>query len=89
MLSWSLESLIHALHNYMENKIAEFIENGNLYLILGETEFKDPTTRKWIKAIQYKPLYGDMNRTYVRETTDFNKKFKTWDGDVELRKKNS
>ena len=73
----------------MENYIVEYSENGNLYLVLGETEFKDPTTRQWLRAVQYKPLYGDMSKTYVREVSDFSKKFKAIHEDVMLRKRDS
>ncbi len=70
----------------MKNYIVEYMETGDLYLVLGETKFKHPESRQWISAILYKPLYGDMGLTYVREISDFTEKFKTWSGDVAVRK---
>ena len=64
----------------IKNLIYEHLKTGNLYLVLGETEFKDPSTRTWVNAVLYKPLYGDMSKTYVRELTDFSEKFKVVQG---------
>lgn len=49
-------------------------KNGHKYAIVnqGVTRMKNPTTKEWIDAI----IYTDGKGFYVRDTSDFNKKFK-------------
>lgn len=49
-------------------------KNGHKYAIVsqGVTRMKNPTTKEWIDAI----IYTDGKGFYVREVSDFNKKFK-------------
>lgn len=49
-------------------------KNGHKYAIVnqGVTRMKNPTTKEWIDAI----IYTDGKGFYVREASDFNKKFK-------------
>ena len=49
-------------------------KNGHKYAIVnqGVTRMKNPTTKEWIDAI----AYTDGKGFYVREASDFNKKFK-------------
>ena len=49
-------------------------KNGHKYAIVnyGVTRMKDPTNGEWVDAI----VYTDGKGFYVRETSDFNKKFK-------------
>ena len=49
-------------------------KNGHKYAIVnqGVTRMKNPTTKEWIDAI----VYTDGKGFYVREASDFNKKFK-------------
>lgn len=70
----------------IKNLIFEHLKTGNLYLVLGEAELKNPSTRSWEDAVLYKPLYGDMSKTYVRELNDFVSKFKAVQG---IQKKES
>nr|DAU16024.1 MAG TPA: nucelotide kinase [Caudoviricetes sp.] len=49
-------------------------KNGHKYAIVnqGVTRMKNPTTKEWIDAI----IYTDGKGFYVRDVSDFNKKFK-------------
>lgn len=49
-------------------------KNGHKYAIVnqGVTRMKNPTTKEWIDAI----IYTDGKGFYVREVSEFNKKFK-------------
>lgn len=49
-------------------------KNGHKYAIVnqGVTRMKNPTTKEWIDAI----IYTDGKGFYVREASEFNKKFK-------------
>lgn len=49
-------------------------KNGHKYAIInqGVTRMKNPTTKEWIDAI----IYTDGKGFYVRDVSDFNKKFK-------------
>lgn len=49
-------------------------KNGHKYAIVnqGVTRMKNPTTKEWIDAI----VYTDGKGFYVRDVSDFNKKFK-------------
>lgn len=49
-------------------------KNGHKYAIVnqGITRMKNPTTKEWIDAI----IYTDGKGFYVRDVSDFNKKFK-------------
>lgn len=49
-------------------------KNGHKYAIINQSiaRMKNPTTKEWIDAI----IYTDGIRFYVREASDFNKKFK-------------
>lgn len=49
-------------------------KNGHKYAIVnqGVTKMKNPTTKEWTDAI----IYTDGKGFYVREASDFNKKFK-------------
>ena len=49
-------------------------KNGHKYAIVnqGVTRMKNPTTKEWIDAV----VYTDGKGFYVREASDFNKKFK-------------
>ena len=49
-------------------------KNGHKYAIInqGVTRMKNPTTKEWTDAI----IYTDGKGFYVREASDFNKKFK-------------
>lgn len=49
-------------------------KNGHKYAIVnqGATRMKNPTNGEWIDAV----VYTDGKRFYVREASDFNKKFK-------------
>lgn len=49
-------------------------KNGHKYAIVnqGVTRMKNPTTKEWIDAI----VYTDGRGFYVRDVSDFNKKFK-------------
>lgn len=58
------------------NKALRWIypKNGHKYAIVnqGVTRMKNPTTKEWIDAI----IYTDGKGFYVRDVSDFNKKFK-------------
>lgn len=58
------------------NKALHWIypKNGHKYAIVnqGVTRMKNPTTKEWIDAI----IYTDGKGFYVREASEFNKKFK-------------
>lgn len=58
------------------NKALRWIypKNGHKYAIVnqGVTRMKNPTTKEWTDAI----IYTDGKGFYVRETSEFNKKFK-------------
>lgn len=51
-----------------------YSKNGHKYAIVnqGVTRMKNPTTKEWIDAI----IYTDGKGFYVRDVSDFNKKFK-------------
>jgi len=51
------------------------LSHENTYRFLGKCRVKDPTTREWYLAVMYREdeLGGEI---YVREWTDFIKKFK-------------
>lgn len=58
------------------NKALRYVypKNGHKYAIVnqGVTRMKNPTTKEWIDAI----IYTDGKGFYVREASEFNKKFK-------------
>lgn len=45
---------------------------GNTYLVLGPTRFKDPKSRKWLPAIRYENSKG---MEFVREQEEFINRF--------------
>lgn len=51
-----------------------YLKNGHKYAIVnqGVTRMKNPTSKEWIDAI----IYTDGKGFYVRDVSDFNKKFK-------------
>ena len=63
----------------MKNLVYRFKKTGNLYQVLeSELEMKDPKMRDWKEAVLYKSL--DTNKIYVREKSDFKRKFEVWEG---------
>lgn len=62
--------------NELWNKALRWLypKNGHKYAIVnqGVTRMKNPTTKEWIDAI----VYTDGKGFYVREASEFNKKFK-------------
>jgi hypothetical protein len=62
----------------MKDKTYKFKKSGNLYKVLEDkAEMKDPETRKWVECIIYKS--EDTGKIYVREKSDFRKKFELWE----------
>lgn len=57
--------------------IYKYIETGNLYKVVGKALLKDPTTREWLLSIIYEQynVPDDKKMTFVREESDFYKKF--------------
>ena len=58
----------------MKNLVYRFKKNGSKYRVV-ETEgmMKDPEKRDWRECVIYRSL--DTNKLYVREKSDFEKKF--------------
>jgi hypothetical protein len=61
----------------MDSQVYEY--KGNRYMILGTLKVKHPDTGEWFNAIRYEDRNG---QNYVRETDDFNNKFKVVTVDV-------
>jgi hypothetical protein len=58
----------------MKNKTYQFKKTGNLYKVLeSEAEMKDPEKRDWKECVIYQS--EDSGKIYVREKSDFKKKF--------------
>lgn len=55
-------------------KTNNFTYKNKDYTVQSELEMKCPVTRKWVDAIAY--LSYETGKVYVREKTDFIKKFK-------------
>jgi len=50
------------------------LKNKKVYKALRIVKMKDPTTRKWVEAIEYSPENNKF-AIYVREKEDFKRKF--------------
>ena len=46
------------------------------YVVYGKCRMKNPTTREWVDAIQYKEADNISGVIYVREVKDFESRFK-------------
>jgi hypothetical protein len=63
----------------MKDRTYKFKKSGNLYMVLEDkAEMKDPGTRKWVECIIYQSLTEPL-KIYVREKSDFKKKFELWE----------
>ena len=49
------------------------------YVVYGKCRMKNPTTREWVDAIQYKEADNISGDIYVRELEDFKSRFKLFE----------
>lgn len=62
--------------------MGDFFEyKGNYYMILGECQFKDPSSREWIEAFEYTLIKDGLisDLKFVREKKEFLKRFRKVD----------
>ena len=69
--------LTKGLKTLLEENILKYLYKDNVYIMLKEVYLKHPTTRKWVEAIEYTDI--THSKTFVREKTDFFKKFRKID----------
>jgi hypothetical protein len=63
---------------HMKNKIYVYEKTGGKYKVLeSEAEMKHPDRRNWVECVIYKS--EDTGKIYVREKSDFKRKFKLWE----------
>ena len=63
----------------MKNKVYTY--KDRIYVVMDNCSMKDPVSREWLDAVIYSPLIDGIIQDikYVREKTDFIKKFKKKD----------
>jgi len=66
----------------MKNLLYRFKKTGHLYRVVeSEAEMKDPKVRDWKECVIYQ--FQDTNKIYVREKSDFKKKFEVCEEEVD------